>query len=611
MADLLGATAGVRVRSWGGLHSFATLSIRGGTPDQVVVLLDGIPLNSPLGGGVDLADIPLTGVESIEVHRGFTPASIGVSSIGGAVSIRTRRPGADEALHGSLAYGSWGTAEATAFGTAETGPVRWVFSGEGSTTRGDFDYLDDNGTPLAGGDDGYTRRRNNESWAAALRAHGEASLGEGRLLSLAAEWAGREQGVPGIDAYQSLSASYDAAPRAMLRGEMRWSRLAGSLAEARVGLDGEYASSSYEDIGDPVGLSPVDTATRLQATGAVVGLGWRPIAGHRISLLVQPRAEAATVVDRIDEPVDPFHAHRATVAAVVEDEIHLASDRVVLAPSLRFDAVRTSARGGGPSAPPDPAEDPADVSGRLGALWTLSPRWSLRGNVGRAYRIPSLLELYGNSGTLLGNPDLVPESGVNADLGVAFHAGAWGVLADLRIEVAGFQSRTEDLIHFRTLPTRQVKAMNVGEARVTGVEVAASLRLFERLALSGNITEQHPENRSDTFARGDDLAGVPRREAATSAALDLDPVTLFHRFTYVGENLIEDCGKACSTLPSSRREMTVIPSRYLHDAGVKVRMGPRASATIEVDNLFDRHVVDVVRYPLPGRTVIVKLEASF
>lgn len=527
------------------------------------------------------------------------------------MSIHTRRPGDGEAMHGSLAYGSWGTAEATALGTARTGPMRWVLSGEGSTTRGDFDYLDDNATPLAPGDDGYTRRRNNESWSAALRAQGEASFGGGRDLTLAAEWAGRSQGVPGIDAYQSLTASYDAIPRAMLRGEMRWTSLAGGRAEARAGLDGTYVATSFSDPDDPVGLMPQDTSTRIHSTGATLGLAVTPHPEQRISVLVQPRVESAAVIDRESTVVDPFHAHRATLAAVIEDEVHLASGRILIAPSLRFDSAATSGRGGGAAGLEEPRDDPASWSGRVGALWALSPRWSLRGNAGRSYRIPSLLELYGNSGTLLGNPDLEPEAGLNADLGLAFHPGPVALLDDLHVEVAGFRSETEDLIHFRTLPTRQVKAENVGEARITGVESTVSMRLFDRLALSGNLTLQKAENRSDTFSRGEDLAGVPRREASTSAALDLDPVTLFHRFTYVGENSIQDFGKAGQNLPSSRREMTVIPSRYLHDAGAKIRFGSRATGTIEIVNIFDRHVVDVARYPLPGRTLFVKLEASF
>ena len=72
--ELLRETVGVQVSSLGG--AFATVSIRGSTAEQVVVYLDGVPLNRALGGGVNLADLPLAQIESIEVYRSFTPAKL-------------------------------------------------------------------------------------------------------------------------------------------------------------------------------------------------------------------------------------------------------------------------------------------------------------------------------------------------------------------------------------------------------------------------------------------------------------------------------------------------------------------------------------------------------
>src|SRR3989442_3256626 len=87
--ELLREAVGVQVKSLGG--EFATVSIRGSSAEQVVIYLDGVPLNHALGGGVNLADLPLGQVESIEVYRGFTPAGLPAASIGGAGLIHTRR----------------------------------------------------------------------------------------------------------------------------------------------------------------------------------------------------------------------------------------------------------------------------------------------------------------------------------------------------------------------------------------------------------------------------------------------------------------------------------------------------------------------------------------
>src|SRR5207245_10126139 len=72
--ELLREAVGVQVQSLGG--DFATVSIRGSTAEQVMVYLDGVPLNRALGGSVNLADPPPRQIESIAIQRGFTPASL-------------------------------------------------------------------------------------------------------------------------------------------------------------------------------------------------------------------------------------------------------------------------------------------------------------------------------------------------------------------------------------------------------------------------------------------------------------------------------------------------------------------------------------------------------
>ena len=57
LPELLRTTVGLQVKSLGG--EYATVSIRGSSAEQVVIYLDGVPLNRALGGGVNLADLPL------------------------------------------------------------------------------------------------------------------------------------------------------------------------------------------------------------------------------------------------------------------------------------------------------------------------------------------------------------------------------------------------------------------------------------------------------------------------------------------------------------------------------------------------------------------------
>jgi outer membrane cobalamin receptor len=89
--EVVSQATGVNVREFGGLGSASTISIRGSSSDQVVVLLDGIRLNPSGGGGVDLSTIPAEHIASIEVIRGGDSAFYGDGALGGVINIKTKK----------------------------------------------------------------------------------------------------------------------------------------------------------------------------------------------------------------------------------------------------------------------------------------------------------------------------------------------------------------------------------------------------------------------------------------------------------------------------------------------------------------------------------------
>lgn len=91
LPEVLEREAGLRVRSFGGLGSYSTLSIRGTNPNQSRIYLDGIPLNNSQGGEVNLADLPFDSLESVEVYRSGNPIGFSGSAIGGSVNLVTKK----------------------------------------------------------------------------------------------------------------------------------------------------------------------------------------------------------------------------------------------------------------------------------------------------------------------------------------------------------------------------------------------------------------------------------------------------------------------------------------------------------------------------------------
>jgi len=90
---------------------------------------------------------------------------------------------------------------------------------------------------------------------------------------------------------------------------------------------------------------------------------------------------------------------------------------------------------------------------------------TLRANLGRYGRLPSMIERYGNTGQLLGNPDLVPETGTNADVGANWTRV--GERLRLRLDGALFAAWARDLITFRQVGS-YMRPGNLGRARILG-----------------------------------------------------------------------------------------------------------------------------------------------
>lgn len=89
--DLLKYAVGVDVRQRGGLGVQTDISIRGGTQDQITILLNGINIGDPQTGH-NTADFPidLSEIERIEVLEGPAGRVYGTSSLLGAINIVTR-----------------------------------------------------------------------------------------------------------------------------------------------------------------------------------------------------------------------------------------------------------------------------------------------------------------------------------------------------------------------------------------------------------------------------------------------------------------------------------------------------------------------------------------
>lgn len=144
--NLLEYVAGVDVRQRGAEGVQADVSIRGGTFDQTLILLNGINITDPQTGHHNLnIPISLTQIERIEILEGPAARVYGPNSFSGAINIVTRQYESNS-VNLQLTAGSFGYFDGDIFGFFRAGKLQNTLSvnkkrSEGYIENTDFDIL--------------------------------------------------------------------------------------------------------------------------------------------------------------------------------------------------------------------------------------------------------------------------------------------------------------------------------------------------------------------------------------------------------------------------------------------------------------------------------------
>lgn len=563
VAQLVATSPGVAVNDYGGLGQLTTVSIRGSTADGVLVLLDGLPLNSAFGGAVDLSSIPRGWIERIEVLRGPEGALYGAGALGGVVNVVTRRAAAGQwSAEGS--GGSFGTGSLAADGAVAALGGTLLVAGSADTTRGDFHYLYDTTPSFPGGVE--PRVRDN---AGATRGGALARLAVpafGGWLEAVLQGSAGDRGLPG---FASSPTPDDWQRDGRLALTARYSRDAGG------GLTlGGRTSLRLDRLDVRVGR-PEPWRQRGVAAGAAAELGWTHPGGQ---LSAQLSAELETIDSR-----GLGSTSRTAVGLAVGDDLLLLGARLRVAPAVRLDAV-------GPF---------TGLSGKLGAAWRLGDAWLVRASTGRTFRAPSLAELSYQQGLVMPNPDLAPESGLAADAALVAD-GPLGLAT-----LGGHLTRYRDLILYQPSSLGRLKPFNAGQALVAGLEAelaTAPMLGAAQVTLSGAYTWLLTQLLQGSPAEvGRQIPYRARHRLYARATASPGPFDLHVEAHYVGLRY------------SDRRNLNPLPATLLWNAGAGVMLHRPLglSLHVEVKNLLDdRTLTDGLGNPLPARLVLLTLRAG-
>jgi outer membrane cobalamin receptor len=562
-SELLSFSPGVVVRDFGGFGQLKTLSIRGSSNDQVVILLDGVRINSPLGGGVDLSTIPLDYVERFEIIRGGASALAGSDAIGGVVNIVTKKT--DKPFTNlSLTYGSFDTLSLNLSRAQRLGNLRYLLSFTHAQSDGDFKFKSVNDITL--------KRINNEF-------HSESLLGKidydlnGWKIGFLNEFFYDDKGVPGLGEFQeSESNQKDIRNLTSLRVSKQG--LLSPNLDFDMVLFNRFDQIDFKNPEPTLGI-PIDTLSKTFSFGVNPKITWYAPFDQIVTFASEIRGD----VLRNDDFKNP---ERFTLSSYLGDEIRLFRESILINPIIRFDLFKTSA---------EEVSTDAELSPKLGIIVSPLRYLSLKGNVGRSFRVPSFGELFfPEEGFIGGNPDLNPETSFDLDFGL--------VLSHPRVgfEITYFRNRIDDLILFVFISAQRIEPRNVGKVTERGIEASLVLRPFDFFEFFAGYTFLDGEL-EDTGAQ---LPGRPKNKFDIRGVLRHRSFSLFWETHFVDRIPLGPFPNSATT-----------DARTTHDIGGKVEW-KRFFLTFEAKNVLNNlDVRDALDFPLPGRTVFFTAGVNF
>ena len=108
LSEALSKAPGMKIRESGGVGSDMAVTMDGFSGKHVKVFIDGVPQEG-VGSSFGINNIPVNFADRIEVYRGVVPVGFGADAIGGVINIVTPRRQRQWFLDASYSYGSFNT----------------------------------------------------------------------------------------------------------------------------------------------------------------------------------------------------------------------------------------------------------------------------------------------------------------------------------------------------------------------------------------------------------------------------------------------------------------------------------------------------------------------
>jgi len=597
IATLLQETLGLNITRYGTYGSMTLLNLRGLDTKRLAILIDGVPVNSSMDGKFDIEQIDLNSIERIEVIYGGSDSKFNVSgAMGGVINIVTVKkqpaglrlgasvsntsvlPGEYRGRNGQTQGPNWEDLADTqnfdisaAYGGSKISISANVFA---NRAENHFLFIDRYN---------YTRRKdNNEVWDAGGSVSVTGELPDLLKLIASSHFYYGDKNVPGSGFSDNVGKQQDIFSRNNVMLDMPRAFHDDLAAEASLGYSfnrRNYTSSadifSRHDQQNFTVINRWSWETNDKLT-LKSGFDYRFIYLDSTDIGRRDRQDGGIYLTAEYKPVNQF----------------------MLIPSVK--TVFTNKGGALFTAVP-----------KLGLLWNVNDSLAFRNNYFRSFKFPDFEELYWSDGGAafgnvtafgsVGNPDLKPEDGWGADIGII-----WRYKHLINFESAFFTHRLKDSIHWYQRANGIWRPENVGDAMFFGLdnklrfEIPVNLGKIKKIipSVSYKYLLSYLLSFGYDFADNKRIPYSPVHTLGGSLEIPWDTGSVIINGHYESERY------------NDRANIIKLKQYFLLNANISQKIGKNITAFAVLRNILNESYESFIDYPMPGFTVTVGLRAN-
>lgn len=244
----------------------------------------------------------------------------------------------------------------------------------------------------------------------------------------------------------------------------------------------------------------------------------------------------------------------------------------------------------------------ATTNPRLGLIWQLSDRFTLKLFAGSAFRAPSIGELYAQNNPVgIGNPALGPETVDTLETGLNFEFLA---TKDLALSLSVFDYHAKDLIDFVFDEQRQGNlAQNIGEQKGKGGEFTLKWKPQSHITLDFHYSQLWAEDKA-----GVDIADIPNKMAYLGVNWQITADWFFN----MDAKWVAERYRNITDARGDLANYTQVTAKL-----ERKNIMPGLSVALLAKNLFDDDAREPSNgsiaedYPLPGQQLLLEFNYQF